>query len=434
MLPTIDEVETRLLAAAPGAAERARAARGGARRRSTRCCSTRCRSRSTAAAEPPSPAVVPCTGDARSVHRKFHLSAANWRSVRAACGGASVATAVRCGPIRAGSRCARMLSVALDGGRTLRDCGQAATAASSAQRFRSQTSRSPWSVSSGSTSVIVRECGAIRLGEAARCDHRRVGRAELVADRGRRSRRPGRRSRRRGRTGAPSVVVLPITRSGAVERHLRQPRGAREQRVHRDLDPRREHAADVLARRRDDVEVRRGAEVDHDRGRAVALARRDRVRDPVGPDLARVVVADRHAGRDARAEHEQLGARPALGEATRTRATSCGTVDESTIPSSASSSTNARSITASSSAGVRGIGADAELVGEPVAVEQAEDGLRVADVDREQHRGRGAARSGARASSSCARSLIRFASASAVSVGSSSPSPFSSSTVTSAEV
>jgi len=31
---------------------------------------------------------------------------------------------------------------------------------------------------------------------------------------------------------------------------------------------------------------------------------------------------------------------------------------------------------------VRGVGADAELLCEPVAVEQTEDGLRVADVDR----------------------------------------------------
>ena len=53
MLPTIDEVELRLLAAAPGRAPSPRAARGRAARPSTRCCSTRCRSRSTAAAEPP---------------------------------------------------------------------------------------------------------------------------------------------------------------------------------------------------------------------------------------------------------------------------------------------------------------------------------------------------------------------------------------------
>ena len=46
----------------------------------------------------------------------------------------------------------------------------------------------------------------------------------------------------------------------------------------------------------------------------MALARGDGVRDPVRADLARVVVADRHPGRDAGPEHEQVDAGPALGE------------------------------------------------------------------------------------------------------------------------
>ena len=83
-------------------------------------------------------------------------------------------------------------------------------------------------------------------------------------------------------------------------------------------------------------------------------------------------------------------------------------------------------------AGVRAVGADAELLGQRGAVEQPEDGLGVADVDREEHR---------------AATLVtevfdlrlvglspmRLASASAVSAGS-SPSPRSSSIVTSLEV
>ena len=59
--------------------------------------------------------------------------------------------------------------------------------------------------------------------------------------------------------------------------------------------PGREHAADVLALGRDDVEVGRRAEVDDDHGRAVALLGGDGVDDPVGADLARIVVADRDA-------------------------------------------------------------------------------------------------------------------------------------------
>ena len=93
-----------------------------------------------------------------------------------------------------------------------------------------------------------------------------------------------------------------------------EPCRAREQRVHRDLDPGRENAADVLPVGREDVEVRRRAEVDDDARRAVALLRGHGVRDPVGPDLARVVVADRHPGADARAHDERRHAGPALGE------------------------------------------------------------------------------------------------------------------------
>ena len=89
---------------------------------------------------------------------------------------------------------------------------------------------------------------------------------------------------------------MPITVGGGDEVDLHEPRGAGEERVHRDLDPGRENAADVLPVRGDDVEVRGRAEVDDDARRAVALARGDRVDDPVGPDLARIVVEDRDAG------------------------------------------------------------------------------------------------------------------------------------------
>ncbi len=48
---------------------------------------------------------------------------------------------------------------------------------------------------------------------------------------------------------------------------------------------------------RDDVEGGRRAEVDAHGQAAEALADGDRVDEPVGADLARVVVADRHPGR-----------------------------------------------------------------------------------------------------------------------------------------
>ena len=100
---------------------------------------------------------------------------------------------------------------------------------------------------------------------------------------------------------------------------LDEARRAREERLHRGLDPGREHAADVLARRRDDVEVRRRAEVDDDHRRAVALLGGDRVDDPVGPDLARVVVADRDPRLDAGPDDEDRRLRPARRHAAPTR-------------------------------------------------------------------------------------------------------------------
>ena len=58
--------------------------------------------------------------------------------------------------------------------------------------------------------------------------------------------------------------VRPITRRRGDELDAREPCCAVEERLHRDRDAGREHAADVLAARRDGVEVRRRAEVDDD--------------------------------------------------------------------------------------------------------------------------------------------------------------------------
>ena len=151
-----------------------------------------------------------------------------------------------------------------------------------------------------------------QVGQAARRDRLRLG-AELLADAlddpvhlsGEPVDEPGLQAR---------GGVLRDHRLRLDEVDLEQPSRAREERLHRDLDPRRQYAADVLPFRRDHVEVRRGAEVDHDRRRPVTFDRRDRVRDPVRPDLARVVVADRHAGLDARPELEQLDLRVLLRE------------------------------------------------------------------------------------------------------------------------
>ena len=293
-------------------------------------------------------------------------------------------------------------------------------------------SRSPSSVSHGSTPLDRPGVRRDQLGEAAGRDHARASAPSSLADRGRRCRPPGPRSRRRAPTAAPLAVVLADHCRRLDEVDLDQPRRPREERLHRDLDPGREHAADVLARRRDDVEVRRGAEVDDDARRPVALLRGDRVRDPVGPDLARVVVADRDPGRDARPEHEQRRLRPALGDALvladelrhRRRRGRCRRLRRG-----------------------RGTGAGARPSSSPVrwasvAIRQCSPSsapskspktVCVFPTSTASSIAARAYRSGPSSSSRRNGSPIRSASASAVSVGS-SPSPRSSSTVTSLEV
>ena len=92
---------------------------------------------------------------------------------------------------------------------------------------------------------------------------------------------------------------------GRDEVDLGEPRRSGEESVHRDLDPWRQDTADVLARGGDGIEVRGRAEVDDDARPSVALARRDSVHDPVGAHLAWIVVEDRNARLDARADDEK---------------------------------------------------------------------------------------------------------------------------------
>ncbi len=164
---------------------------------------------------------------------------------------------------------------------------------------------------------------------------------------------------------------------------LEEAGGAREQRIHRDLDPRREHAADVLARSRDHVEVRRRAEVDDDARHPVPLLRGDRVRDPVGPDLARVVVADRDAGADARTHRQQLDAHPfgqlVVGlEQARNRRREHDAVEWGIAEKAVEEDPELV-------AGAMRLGRDPPVLAERLVGEEPEDGLGVPDVDREQH-------------------------------------------------
>ena len=171
-------------------------------------------------------------------------------------------------------------------------------------------------------------------------------------------------------------------RLGEVDPH--QASGAGEERVHRDLDPRREHPAHVLPLRRDDVEVRGRPEVDGDARRAVAVARGDRVHDPVGADLVRVVVSNRDPGLRAGADDEDLRLRPALREELelaherrhrRGEADAVDRVEVEHLPEQR----------AELVAGAAGVGGEPPLLGQPVAVVEAEDRLRVAHVDGQEH-------------------------------------------------
>ncbi len=145
------------------------------------------------------------------------------------------------------------------------------------------------------------------------------------------------------------------------------------------------HAADVLALGRDDVEVRRRPEVDDDDGRAVALLGGDGVHDPVRPDFARVVVADRDPGLHSRPDHEKRCVRPLAGEF-------LPLADEDGHGAREADPVDALEIEESGEEHAELIGRARALGGEPpvicelaVAV-QAKRRLRVAHIDRKEHR------------------------------------------------
>ena len=188
-------------------------------------------------------------------------------------------------------------------------------------------------MSSSSTSSIVSQCGAIVWRETARGDEGRLL-AERLATGAGRSRRPGRRSRRRSRPGSRACVCLPIGPSGA-ERSIRGSFAVRAVSASSEIStPGPDHAAEVLARAGDDVEVGRGAEVDRHAGALHLRVGGDRVDEPVGAELVRVVDQDRHPGLHARADQQARLSHVPLGRAARTRARAAGTTVETIAPSS----------------------------------------------------------------------------------------------------
>jgi hypothetical protein len=104
-----------------------------------------------------------------------------------------------------------------------------------------------------------------------------------------------------------SIVVLPISERGSVRSIL-----GSAQRLERDLDAGEDDPAEILSVRRDGVVGDGRAEVDDDARPAETVVCGDRVDEPVGPDLARVVVADRHTGADPRPDDAHLVTEVAL--------------------------------------------------------------------------------------------------------------------------
>ena len=164
----------------------------------------------------------------------------------------------------------------------------------------------------------------------------------------RRSRRPRRRGSRRSsscrsaRAGGPrSIFGSAAARSVSASIEISTPGKM--------IPPRYSPSA------RDDVVGDGGAEVD-DRARAAELlVARDRVDEPVGPDLARVVVADRHPGLEPGTDDARRRRRGSARPSPTHSGRSAGTVEETIIPSSISrcmprSASRLRSTAPSSSA------------------------------------------------------------------------------------
>ena len=108
-------------------------------------------------------------------------------------------------------------------------------------------------------------------------------------------------------------MVLPISARGADTSNAGQRRGALGERLQGDLDARGDDPAEVLALGGHGVVGDRGAEVHHHARPPEALVGGDGVDEPVGADLAGVVVADRHARLDAGSHREHLVPEVPLG-------------------------------------------------------------------------------------------------------------------------
>ena len=183
--------------------------------------------------------------------------------------------------------------------------------------------------------------------------------------------------------------VAPDHARGQRDLHPRQARGPAEERLGADLHARRDHAAQVLALGRDAVEGGGGAEVDDDHRAMGPLEAGHRVDDPIGADLARVLVEDAHPRLDAGADHQRLapegGAhepRHGVGEG-GDHAGDDGVIDAAEIDAAEREHLpNQHGVLVG---GARSRALAADVVQEAGALEDPEADVGVADVDDEEH-------------------------------------------------
>ena len=185
-------------------------------------------------------------------------------------------------------------------------------------------------------------------------------------------------------------VERPIASCGS-SRSIREIRAARSIRaVSEGARPGPDRAAQVLAVGGDDVDVDPGAEVDRYAGRPEALVGGDRVDEAVGPDLERVLDPDRHPGLHAGADRQALGFEIALGELlelTAERRHDRGDADGVDIAEGhPAEREEAGDPLGQLVAGRARAGLEAPVLDQVLALEGAQVGLRVSDVDGEQHR------------------------------------------------
>ncbi len=172
--------------------------------------------------------------------------------------------------------------------------------------------RRPCRVSQGSTCSITSVCGRDQPGQAAGGDDRAGTHLGLEAP-NETVDLSGEAIQRTGLQRLGGGLAHRVTRRDHLDGS--ESRRPVEQRVEADLDTGSDGTTEVLARRRDRVECRARAEVDHDRRAGEEVEGTDGIGDAIGTDLAGVVVEDRHAGLDAGAEHHRLDVEVAVDHA-----------------------------------------------------------------------------------------------------------------------